>query len=74
MAKTRIGERLSDATQASEKKNRSHELATYIEKYEAFTKAYKPLKTVLKNHHTNMQKLDKSHEEVNYFIGFILSC
>ena len=69
MAKTRIGERISQAGLNSIKSNRSHELAGFIEKFDALTKTFKPLNAALKNELSSRQKLEKSQDEVSRSIS-----
>ncbi|CAB9507907.1 expressed unknown protein [Seminavis robusta] len=67
MGKTRIGDRLSKNTTGEapdEKKNRSAELEEFNAKFDEFTKQFKPLVTVLKNHHAQLQKLQKTQGDV----------
>lgn len=62
---TRVSERLGVAAEKSTKKSRSDELDKCKEKFEAFTKQFKPFIASLKTYHAAMVTLEQNRSEVS---------
>lgn len=74
MTRTRTADRLAAAGLKSTKKNRSEELEGLRQKFDTFSKQFKPFSTALKNYHASLVTLEQNRSEVSILKECVYCC
>ena len=64
MGKTRVGVLIRESMGGNKSSNKSSDLTALTTRYHAFTKKIRAMILALKEHHGNMQRVEKSRQEV----------